>query len=170
MALIKKHLIEPHEVEQYARPCTADEAIVERAIEEAELLDIKPALGDKLFNKLQNSVTFSRLMEGGEYEACGETRTFAGLKRTLAYYTWARLINSATHHITRYGYVVKSDDYSRSADLRERQQAVGDATAIANAYMHECLRYIEANPAIFAEYRGGGAISANKTTFKVIGD
>lgn len=170
MALIKKHLIEPHEVEQYARPCTADEAIVERAIEEAELLDIKPALGDKLFNKLQNSVTFSRLMEGGEYEACGETRTFAGLKRTLAYYAWARLINSATHHLTRFGYVVKSDDYSRSADLRERQQAVGDATAIANAYMHECLRYIEAHPDIFADYSGCGAITANKTRYKVIGD
>lgn len=170
MVLIKKHLIEPHEVEQYARPCTVEEEIVERAIEEAELLDIKPALGDRLFNRLQNSVTFARLMEGGEYEACGETRTFAGLKRTLAYYTWARLINSATHHLTRFGYVVKSDDYSRSADLRERQQAVGDATAIANAYMHECLRYIEANPDIFAEYRGCGAISANKTTFKVIGN
>ena len=170
MALINKHFIEPHEVEQYARPCTADEAIVERAIEEAELLDIKPALGDKLFNKLQNSVTFSRFMEGGEYEACGETRTFAGLKRTLAYYAWARLVNGATHHITRFGFVEKSDEYSRTVDLRERQQAVGDATAIANAYMHECLRYIEANPTIFAEYRGCGAISANKTTFKVIGD
>lgn len=170
MSLIKKHLIETYEVGQYARPCNADEEIIERAIEEAELLDIKPALGDKLFNKLQNSVTFSRLMEGGEYEACGETRTFAGLKRTLAYYAWARLINSATHHLTRFGYVIKSDDYSRSADLRERQQAVGDATAIANAFMHECLRYIEANPDIFAEYRGCGAILANKTTFKVIGN
>lgn len=170
MALIKKHLIEPYEVEQYARPCTADEAIVVRAIEEAELLDIKPALGDRLFNRLQNIETHDLLMEGGEYEACGETRTFAGLKRTLAYYTWARLINSATHHLTRLGYVVKNDDYSRSADLRERQQAVGDATAIANQYMKECLRYIEANPDIFAEYRGCGAISANKTTFKVIGD
>lgn len=170
MALIKKHLIEPYEVEQYARPCTADEAIVERAIEEAELLDIKTALGDRLFNRLQNIETHDLLMEGGEYEACGETRTFAGLKRTLAYYTWARLINSATHHLTRFGYVVKNDDYSRSADLRERQQAVGDATAIANQYMKECLRYIEANPNIFAEYRGCGAISANKTTFKVIGD
>jgi hypothetical protein len=170
MALIKKHLIEPHEVEQYARPCTVDEDIVERAIEEAELLDIKPALGDKLFNRLQNSVTFSRLMEGGEYEACGETRTFAGLKRTLAYYTWARLINSATHHLTRFGYVLKDGEYSRTADLKERQQAVGDATAVANAYMHECLDYIKANPDIFAEYRGCGAISANKTTFRVIGD
>lgn len=170
MALINKHFIEPHEVEQYARPCTVDEKIVERAIEEAELLDIKPALGDRLFNHLQNSVEYARLMEGGEYEACGETRTFAGLKRTLAYYAWARLINSATHHLTRYGYVQKSDEYSRTADLRERQQAVGDATAIANAYMHECLRYIEAHPDIFAEYMGCGAITANKTTFKVIGD
>lgn len=170
MALINKHFIEPHEVELYARPCTVDEEIVERAIEEAELLDIKPALGDRLFNHLQNSVEYARLMEGGEYEACGETRTFAGLKRTLAYYTWARLINSATHHLTRFGYVVKSDDYSRSADLRERQQAVGDATAIANAYMHECLRYIEAHPDIFADYRGCGAITANKTRYKVIGD
>ena len=170
MALIKKHLIEPHEVEQYARPCTAEKAIALRAIEEAELLDIKPALGDKLFNKLQNTVTYNRLMEGGTYEACGETRTFAGLKRTLAYYAWARLVNSATHHITRFGFVEKSGEYSRTVDLKERQQAVGDATAIANDYMKECLRYIEANPGIFAEYKGCGAISANKTTFKVIGD
>ena len=170
MALINKHFIEPHEVALYARPCTVDEAIVDGAIEEAELLDIKPALGDKLFNRLQNTETHNLLMEGGEYTVCGETRTFAGLKRALAYYTWARLVNSATHHLTRFGYVVKSDDYSRSADLRERQQAVGDATAIANAYMHECLRYIEANPDIFAEYRGGGKITANKTNFKIIGD
>lgn len=170
MALIRKHLIEPRDIEHYARPCTADEDIATRAIEEAELLDIKPALGDRLFNKLQDSVTFSRLMEGGEYEACGEVHTFAGLKRALAYYAWARLVNSATHHLTRFGYVIKSDDYSRSADLRERQQAVGDATAIANQYMKECLRYIDAHPDIFAEYRGCGAISANKTTFKVIGD
>lgn len=170
MALFKKHIIEPFEVEQYARPCTTDEAIVERAIEEAELLDIKPALGDKLFNRLQNTETHSLLMEGGEYEVNGETRTFAGLKRTLAYYTWARLINSATHHLTAFGYVVKSGDYSRSADLRERQQAVGDATAIANAYMHECLRYIKANPSTFADYRGCGQITANKTNYKIIGD
>lgn len=170
MSLLNKHLIHPYEVEMYARPCTADEAIIERAIEEAELLDIKPALGDKLFNRLLSSVTYNRLMEGGVYEADGTTHTFAGLKRTLAYYSWARLVNSATHHITRYGYVVKSDDYSRSADLRERQQAVGDATAIANAYMKECLRYIEANPSIFAEYSGDGQITANKTVFSIIGE
>lgn len=169
MALINKHLIEPHEVEQYARPCTVDEAIVERAIEEAELLDIKPALGDSLFKRLQGENN-ELLMDGGEYESNGEVYTFAGLKRTLAYYAWARLINSATHHLTRFGYVVKSDDYSRSADLRERQQAVGDATAIANAYMHECLRYIEANASAYPEYHGGGVVTANKTTYKVIGN
>lgn len=169
MGLIHKHLIEPQEVEQYARPCTADEAIVERAIEEAELLDIKPALGDRLFSQLQNRVTYGRLMEGGEYAVGGETRTFAGLKRTLAYYAWARLINSATHHLTRFGYVIKSDDHSRSADLRERQQASGDATAIANAYMKECLAYIAAHPDIFADTCNKG-VSANKTRYSIIGD
>lgn len=170
MALINKHIIEPHEIELYARPCQVEEAIALRAIEEAEMLDIKPALGDALFYKLQNTVTYNRLMEGGTYEANGETRTFAGLKRTLAYYAWARLVNGATHHITRFGFVEKSGEYSRTVDMRERQQAVGDATAIANAYMKECLRYIEVNPSIFAEYAGQGEIKANKTTFKIIGD
>lgn len=170
MALINKHIIEPHEVELYARPCQVEEEIIAKAIEEAEMLDVKPALGDALFNKLQNSVTYSRLMEGGTYEVNGEVRAFAGLKRTLAYYAWARLINSATHHLTRYGYVDKNGEYSRTVDLKERQQAVGDATAIANAYMRECLLYIEAHPDTFLEYQGNGKIKANKTVYRVIGD
>lgn len=168
MSIIKKHFIEPHEVELYARPCTVDEDIIERTIEEAELLDVKPALGDTIFAKLQNRVVYGRLMEGGEYEVDGEKRTFAGLKRALAYYVWARLVNASTLHLTRFGFVIKTDDHSRTADLRERQAAAGSATAIANEYMKECLDYIEASPDVFGGV--GGRLKANKTTFKVIGD
>ena len=44
-----RHLIEPCDVDKYARPCDMDDEIIARAIEEAELLDIKPKLGDELF-------------------------------------------------------------------------------------------------------------------------
>ena len=37
-----RHLIEPCDVDKYARPCDMDDEIIARAIEEAELLDIKP--------------------------------------------------------------------------------------------------------------------------------
>ena len=53
-----RHLIEPCDVDKYARPCDMDDEIIARAIEEAELLDIKPKLGDELFMRLLTHVQF----------------------------------------------------------------------------------------------------------------
>lgn len=62
-----RHLIEPCDVDKYARPCDMDDEIIARAIEEAELLDIKPKLGDELFMRLLTHVQFAVLLNGGEY-------------------------------------------------------------------------------------------------------
>ena len=60
-----RHLIEPCDVDKYARPCDMDDEIIARAIEEAELLDIKPKLGDELFMRLLTHVQFAVLLNGG---------------------------------------------------------------------------------------------------------
>lgn len=164
-------IIEPHEVNDLARPCSADESVIIRIIEETELLDIKPKLGDKLFLRLTTDVEFARLLEGGEYtDIDGETRVFAGLKRAVAYYAWARLVKTSVNNLTRFGYVVKNDDYSHQSEYKERQVAYNDAFSVADGYMKECLAYIQANPDIFSEYTLKGKVTSNRVKYKIIGD
>ena len=145
-----RHLIEPCDVDKYARPCDMDDEIIARAIEEAELLDIKPKLGDELFMRLLTHVQFAVLLNGGEYtDECRNRRHFVGLRRALAYYVW---------------------EYSQATEYRERQTAYNDAFAIADGYMKECLAYIQAKPEIFADYTLKGKVKANRTKFKILGN
>jgi len=166
-----RHLLKPHEVGELARPCDADDAVIERAIEEAELLDIKPKLGDELFLRLLTHVEYSVLLNGGHYkDQCGKPRVFAGLKRALAYYVWARCVKTGTSHLTRFGFVEKRDDYSAMTEYKQRQVAYNDAFATADGYIKECLAYIQAKPEIFADYTQGGKIKANRVKYKIIGE
>lgn len=166
-----RHLIEPYEVGKYARPCDMDDEIIERAIEEAELLDVKPKIGDELFMRLRTHDQFDVLLDGGEYvDGCGNSRHFVGLRRALAYYVWARLVKSSVNHLTRFGFVQKRDEYSQATEYRERQTAYNDAFAVADGYMKACLAYIRAKPEIFADYTLKGKVRANRTKFKILGD
>ena len=114
-----RHLIEPRDVDKYARPCDMDDEIIARAIEEAELLDIKPKLGDELFMRLLTHVQFAVLINGGEYtDECRNRRHFVGLRRALAYYVWARLVKTSVNHLTRFGFVQKRDEYSQATEYR----------------------------------------------------
>ena len=166
-----RHLSEPRDVDKYARPCDMDDEIIARAIEEAELLDIKPKLGDELFMRLLTHVQFAVLINGGEYtDECRNRRHFVGLRRALAYYVWARLVKTSVNHLTRFGFVQKRDEYSQATEYRERQTAYNDAFAIADGYMKECLAYIQAKPEIFADYTLKGKVKANRTKFKILGN
>ena len=116
-----RHLIEPCDVDKYARPCDMDDEIIARAIEEAELLDIKPKLGDELFMRLLTHVQFAVLLNGGEYtDECRNQRHFVGLRRTLAYYVWARLVKTSVNHLTRFGFVQKREGKRRRSETECR--------------------------------------------------
>lgn len=53
---INRPIIEPHEVAELARPCDCDDDVIRRTIEESEMLDIKPTLGDALFCVLERTL------------------------------------------------------------------------------------------------------------------
>lgn len=165
-----KHLLKPHEVGELSRPCDADDTIVERAIEEAELLDLKPRLGDALFLQLTTRIEYSVLLNGGEYDDNGGKHIFAGLKRALAYYVWARCVKTGVGHLTRFGYVEKHDEHSAAIEYKQRQVAYNDAFATADGYMKECLDYMMAKPDIYPNYTQGGKTKANRVVYKIIGD
>lgn len=163
------HIIEVEEIDSLARPCTVDEDIALRYIEESELQDIKPLVGDALFfDIVENRAKYALLLDGGIYESKGEKHGFVGLKTTLAYYVWARMVKCSVNHLTRYGYVAKNDDNSHSVDWKERQSAYNDAYAVADGYMKECLEYLKAQN-MLGNGKDVAEISKKRTFFNVIG-
>lgn len=169
-----QHIITPEEITELARPCAADEDIAARFIEEAEQNDIRPALGDALFLSLMSGLSapaYDALLNGGEYlDQCNAKRYFVGLKKTVAYYAYARIVKSGTHLLTRYNFGTKQDEYSRAAEFKERNQAYNDAFSIADHYMRDCLNYIQSQPSVFPEYTQDGEMTANRIRYKIIGD
>ena len=168
---MNRHLINAKEAAELSRPNYADSSIINACIEEAEQLDIKAALGDSLFLRLLNSDSdLGILMEGGEYERCGERRVFPGLKKTLAYYIYARVVKNGSSVQTRFAFVNKQDDHSNTSDFKDRMQAYNDAFSIADRYLKQCLDYILANKELFPDYRGHGRIKNNRVVTRIIGD
>lgn len=136
-------LITPEEISLLARPCHVDEQKAIAYIVEAELNNIKPALGDDLFLRLKRGEN-RLLLEGGEYERDGKLYYIAGVKRALAYYVYSRLLESGSVDLTRQGVVNRRSDDANAADEDNIIKISRETYAIADRYMQEVMDYLGA--------------------------
>ena len=139
-------LVTRNDINAECRPTSAEEALVNRCIEEAQNLDIIPAIGAdwwlRVVNRTGDAVA-QLLWTGGQYtDSNGNLNIFAGLKKALLYYSYARLVRSQGGTSTRFDFVVKADQYSDSADLKAKVQAYNEAFAVADGYKAQCLLFI----------------------------
>lgn len=134
------------EIDAECRPCNAQVELVDRCIEEAQNLDIIPAIGADWWLRVldrENDPLAQQLWDGGLYvDAGGQNHIFAGLKKALLYYSYARIVRSSGGVSTRFDFVVKADQYSDSADLKAKVQAYNEAFATADGYKAQCLIFI----------------------------
>lgn len=94
-----------------------NDAKLKEMILDAQLLDIQPLLGERLFNKIIAApVEFSDLLDGGIYEIDGTSYTNYGLKMALSYFAYARYMMFAYVTDTPYSIVEKLNDTSRPAE------------------------------------------------------
>lgn len=139
-------LVTREDINKEVRPTSADEALVDRCIEEAQNLDIIPAIGAEWWLRVvgrNDDAVAALLWEGGIYkDTCGNAHIFAGLRKALLYYAYARLVRSQGGVSTRFDFVVKADQYSDSADLQAKVQAYNEAFANADTYKAQCLAYL----------------------------
>lgn len=140
------YIISVSEAKTLGRPIgkVADDKIV-AFITEVEQTIVRPRLGDNLFMRLmieERSEDLDLLLSGGQYVTrCGETRVFTGLKTAVAYYTYAQNVRAGDFESTRYGMMLKDGDYSQHISAKERDSAANSATAVADAYLQECIIY-----------------------------
>jgi len=141
-----KLLITREDIDRECRPCNAQDALVDRCIEEAQNLDIIPAIGADWWLRVleRNDDAVAQLLwDGGIYkDNCGNSHIFAGLRKALLYYSYARVVRSSGGVSTRFDFVVKADQYSDSADLQAKVQAYNEAFANADNYKAQCLAYL----------------------------
>lgn len=139
-------LITREDIDKECRPCNAQDALVDRCIEEAQNLDIIPAIGADWWLRVldRNDDAVAQLLwDGGIYkDNCGNSHIFAGLRKALLYYAYARVVRSSGGVSTRFDFVVKADQYSDSADLQAKTQAYNEAFANADNYKAQCLAYL----------------------------
>jgi len=151
------NLTTPDKVKQSSRSISKniENERIERCIIEAEQLYIKPRIGDALYIDLLRHVEaddktgfpseYEKLLSGGDYvNECGESCTFMGMEETLNYYVYAKLIKNFDFNVTRFGgAIVKKDDYSERADIKEKLTMENDALHTADIYMDDCLLFLK---------------------------
>lgn len=139
-------LISREEIDKECRPCNSQDELVDRCIEEAQNLDIIPAIGADWWLRVldrNDDAVATLLWEGGIYQdTCGNAHIFAGLRKALLYYAYGRIVRSSGGVATRFDFVVKADQYSDSADLQAKVQAYNEAFANADTYKAQCLAYL----------------------------
>lgn len=117
-------------------------------ITEAEQMYVKPALGENLFirlldiEKAEKDEALKILLDGGIYsDSDGHSHSFVGLRMAMSYYVYAQNVMTGDFQSTRYGMVVKDNDYSSHISSKERSDAYNNALEVANTYLKDCIVY-----------------------------
>lgn len=113
-------------------------------IKEAERMLVKPVLGDALLIAIKGDDThkYDTLLDGGVYtDKGGEQHSIAGLREAMSYYVYAQNIMVGDYQATRFGVVVKDNDYSQHLTDKNKSDAYNNALEVANEYMRECVTY-----------------------------
>lgn len=167
-----RNLITYEEISQLARPCTTDEDMATAMIAEAQRVEVKTRLGDALYLKLVADTPedrFGILLNGGVWtDSCGD-HLLTGVKTALAYYALARITRDGNIQETRYGSVIKDDQYSADPEKTERQRQYRELFSQADSYMAEALNYLAQNRPTFPEYKSCTKMRSNRMTIRTIG-
>ena len=166
----RKQLITADQFRELARPTSAhlDENEVNAYIRESEDTNIIPAIGWERFraathqgdwgNSWGDSVLpdFKPLifLDGGEYTTkkegdCsqGETKVkkyTSGIRKALAYFTYARLFRADGTIISRAGGMRHRDDYSDHVQDVSSNKQYNDILDMAERYLSDALEYLKA--------------------------
>lgn len=112
-------------------------------IEDAQRLDLKPLLGERLYNTLvKNEAHHTELLEGVEYEYQGETYDHPGLKKVLSIFAYARYVMFGSYTDTAFGFVEKSSQDSKSVGDSHKRTLYTQNQNTAAAYFEEVALFM----------------------------
>jgi len=176
------HLITPTQFKALARPtsCHLDESEVMAYISECEDVFIIPTIGFANFERAINSESFADVfdetfrlsiwLDGGAFVAdtCGcspRSEWCVGLRKTLAYYVYAKMLRADGTIIARSGAMRHNDQYAQHIDPNRKQY--DDVMNIADGYMAGCTLYAKTHS---VECNAVKKVKGQRAKIKAIGD
>lgn len=132
-----------------------DEDKINEAIGLAQKSDLYDILGDFYFDVLKNAAetNYEDLMNGSEFEYCGEDFEHDGIKALLADYTMSRFSYSGNMNWTAFGLQKKISEDSEAIDRNTMKDLAKQAQVDAGIKFKTIQKYLLSNPnGIFDRY------------------
>lgn len=117
-------------------------------IEDAEILDLLPLLGEQFYHDLAANTTsqiYVDLLEPKEYTYDGKTYKHHGLKRVLSIFAYSRYIVHGSFTDTGFGFVQKANQDSQPVSETQKRNIYTQERQTAVAYFNEVALYINRN-------------------------
>lgn len=139
----------------------ADVSRYEMFIDSAQNIDLKETLNancskDFLYFVTQNTGLdrIKLLLNGGTYEYQGNTYSFVGLKKALALYAYARILEGTQLTVTGNNLVIKRNDWSNEMDTTGVKNMIASARSEAYQYVQEVVLLLCRLSSDYPEYGG----------------
>jgi hypothetical protein len=89
---------------------------------DAQIIDLQPLLGERLYNKILNAPeNYTDLLNGGPYSHNEESFNCYGLKMILSYYAYARYVMFGSSIDTPFSIVEKLNENSRPVENTQKK-------------------------------------------------
>lgn len=122
------------------------------AIENAERLDLKPLLGEKLFlDMVANSGTapYPDLLNGGAYTYDGFEYNHVGIKSVLCEFAYARLVFFGSESASPHGLIDKMNRDAQHISRDRKKELYTASRGVALELWEEVRRYLVRNASLF---------------------
>jgi hypothetical protein len=133
-----------------------DENKINGIIEQAQLIDVKPLLGDRFYFDLMNNLSnpiYQPLLDGSSFTYFDITYSHDGIKALLSDYFMSRYALSINTNFSPFGATTKTPQDGEIADRNSLKDISTQQTQLAGARWEIIRLYLMANTSIFPEWR-----------------
>lgn len=119
---------------------------IEPYIAEVEHMYVIPAIGAELYERIDaGDETDITLIDGGYYTSAEGRKMCYGLKRSIAYYAYVRILRNNSINVTAFGVTQKTGNFSQPTQQDASDIAIDEAQKMADMYLKSCVDYINRN-------------------------
>lgn len=137
-------------------------------IEDAQLLDLKPLLGDSLYDHVINNLTDTNVLNvlnPHTYTYNGNQYQHQGFKKVLSLFSYTRYIIHGSFTDTGFGMVQKSNQDSSPVPEAQKRNIYTKDRQAAIAYFNEISLFMNRFPSLYATWKSGS--TSRKSSFRI---
>ncbi|TYP71480.1 DUF6712 family protein [Aquimarina intermedia] len=137
-------------------------------IEDAEYLDLKPLLGESLYNDLianKTDLKYINLLEPKNYQHNGKEYTHKGLNKVISLFAYARYVLFGSFTDTAFGFVEKSNNDSQPVSNEFKRNIYTKDRQAAVSYLNDVLVFISRNRDVYPT--SNGSCGTRSTGFRI---